>query len=473
VEQGLAKAFAQDDLEIVRFDSQTKSFVHWRPSPIARDAAPNPPFPFSKASLMSGALADWLFLRVVARNLLDQWFRRLDFTTHVRQFAELMPSITVTKKLRLARALDICGHRARSSQLADCVNETWGRETEDFEPANTMQFTSHDVLLLCGASWRHIDFNELKRLKKRVGFSVAGFIYDLIPVASPGLVTVEQYLGYAQFLVQMAEICDWLIVPCERTARRLREALLKEGIQGCHVEVVPLCGGLDAVAPALPPKRIQSLLKEERFVLHVSPIRMRKNQFLAYALWKKLYAEHGLQTPRLVFAGPLTDPCVLLRLRNDPHWHAIAAYVSDPTDQELAWLYENAVFSIYPSIETGVGMPILESLERGRPCVTTAAPCARGISEQLHEVGDDETRWLDILSRLIDGVGPTEMRLEAGKTAMRTWTHVAEDVREVVQSRQRGSIARRHAASFAGVRSQAPKSQGVTTSKNGDFPPSE
>ena len=435
VEHGLAKAFAQDNLEIVRFDSRRKSFVHWQSSPIKGEVAFNPPFAFSKSSLLNRARADWLFLRVVARNLLGQWSRRLDFTNHVRQFSELMPLITTTKKLQLARELDICGHRARASQLAHCINESWGRDSEDFEPANTMEFMANDVLLLSGASWRHINFSDLKRLKDRVGFSVAGFIYDLVPIVSPGLVSVEQHLDYAQFLVQMAEICDWLIVPCEQTARCLREALLKERIAGCPIEVIPLCGGLGAVAPAHPPKRIRRLLQKERFVLHFSPVRMRKNQFFAYSLWKKLYAAHGAQTPRLVFAGPLVDPCVLLRLRNDQHWHAIAAYLSDPTDEEIAWLYKNAVFSIYPSIETGVGMPILESLEQECPCVTTAAPCARGISERLHEVGDDETRWLSTLERLINDVEPESMRLDAREIGMRTWNNVAEDIRKVVQSR--------------------------------------
>lgn len=43
--------------------------------------------------------------------------------------------------------------------------------------------------------------------------------------------------------------------------------------------------------------------------------------------------------------------------------------LSDLKDSELAWLYDNAIFSIFPSIHEGFGLAVLESLCRGCPAM--------------------------------------------------------------------------------------------------------
>jgi len=44
-------------------------------------------------------------------------------------------------------------------------------------------------------------------------------------------------------------------------------------------------------------------------------------------------------------------------------------WVESPDDSHLRALYEECDFTVYPSIEEGFGLPILESLWHARPCI--------------------------------------------------------------------------------------------------------
>src|SRR5205085_820471 len=52
--------------------------------------------------------------------------------------------------------------------------------------------------------------------------------------------------------------------------------------------------------------------------------------------------------------------------QRDPsiEWHGIV------DDERLAFEFSSATFTVYPSLVEGFGLPILESLWMGRPCLT-------------------------------------------------------------------------------------------------------
>ncbi len=51
-------------------------------------------------------------------------------------------------------------------------------------------------------------------------------------------------------------------------------------------------------------------------------------------------------------------------------------------DDTLRGLYQRAAFTVYCSLDEGFGLPIIESLEHGRPCVTSDRGSMREIAEQ-------------------------------------------------------------------------------------------
>ena len=87
-----------------------------------------------------------------------------------------------------------------------------------------------------------------------------------------------------------------------------------------------------------------------------------------------LFAKHNNKTPTLVIVGSkgwLTEDIRSLILR-DPDLKSFIQWKTDVKETELNWLYENCKFSIYPSTYEGWGLPVAESLSRGKLCLTSS-----------------------------------------------------------------------------------------------------
>jgi glycosyltransferase involved in cell wall biosynthesis len=62
--------------------------------------------------------------------------------------------------------------------------------------------------------------------------------------------------------------------------------------------------------------------------------------------------------------------------------------IENPTDAELAQLYQGCLFTLFPSFFEGWGLPVTESLAFGKPCLTSN-------STSLPEAGGTLTRRFD------------------------------------------------------------------------------
>ena len=105
-------------------------------------------------------------------------------------------------------------------------------------------------------------------------------------------------------------------------------------------------------------------------------------------------------------------------------------------DDELAWLYRNCAFTMYPSFYEGWGLPVSESLAYGKYCLasdTSSLPEAgAGLAGHLDPL--DFVAWRDAVLALIR----SPELLEAHETKIRdtyrptTWAQSASRLREVL-----------------------------------------
>jgi glycosyltransferase involved in cell wall biosynthesis len=67
------------------------------------------------------------------------------------------------------------------------------------------------------------------------------------------------------------------------------------------------------------------------------------------------------------------------------------------SDHSLDWMYRNSRFTVYPSLYEGWGLPVTESLSRGKVCIsseTSSMPEAgSGFADLLHPL--DYVSWRD------------------------------------------------------------------------------
>ncbi len=94
---------------------------------------------------------------------------------------------------------------------------------------------------------------------------------------------------------------------------------------------------------------------------------------LLYQLWRR-FAEEGMKDiPKLVLAGArgwLTQD-LLHQIEHDPLVKESIVILHGVDDRQLNWLYSNCLFTLYPSLYEGWGLPIVESLQHGKPCIAS------------------------------------------------------------------------------------------------------
>jgi hypothetical protein len=121
---------------------------------------------------------------------------------------------------------------------------------------------------------------------------------------------------------------------------------------------------------ALPLKKLKKWeLSSGEYVLFVSTIESRKNHLGAFAAWLTLIKRHGKsKVPKLVCVGNegWLNTEVYSKLYESKFLQSRVVMLSKLSDDELALLYDNCLFTLYPSHYEGWGLPVTESLCHGK-----------------------------------------------------------------------------------------------------------
>jgi glycosyltransferase involved in cell wall biosynthesis len=126
-------------------------------------------------------------------------------------------------------------------------------------------------------------------------------------------------------------------------------------------------------------------------VLFVSTIEIRKNHRLLVRVWRRLLERHGADTvPVLIFAGQigwLVDD-LLAELPASDYLGGKIVLITSLSDAELRQAYRSCLFTVFPSLCEGWGLPIAESLVQGKFCVASNRT-------SIPEVGGDLINYFD------------------------------------------------------------------------------
>lgn len=173
-----------------------------------------------------------------------------------------------------------------------------------------------------------------------------------------------------------------------------------------------------------------------RFLACVGTLEVRKNQIRVIRALKALWDE-GRQFS-FVFAGKEADGG---EFRQEWKQLTSAGYPvlwwNPATDAEVDWLYSHALATVYPSLAEGFGLPVVESLARGTPCVTasggatgeTAADLGGCLTVDPTDTGEIQKA----LARLLDEpLLPDALMRSFRQEKMRLWEEYARDLQALV-----------------------------------------
>jgi len=204
---------------------------------------------------------------------------------------------------------------------------------------------------------------KARRLRKR-GVRIAVLVHDLIPELRPEWVSPgfrEQFRSYVRFLSET----DAILCNSESTRMDLLNHMSRRGAKLPRiVSVAPL--GSDTDDMGLEEKAPAGIELNREFVLCVGTLESRKNHpglLDAFdILWQRGPA------PSLVLVGRpgYRSEEILRRIRSHPRYGTNLFHLDACGDEELEYLYQRCLFTVLASLCEGFGIPVIESLARGK-----------------------------------------------------------------------------------------------------------
>ena len=262
-----------------------------------------------------------------------------------------------------------------------------------FEMAHTANLQSGDIYLVTGAFWVSPSYERVLTDCRERGLSVGVWIYDLIPITHSNFVTEEASNYFTVGLIEIFHLSDFILTISEYVAHEVRRFMKNSFAMELPVASVTLAQELQDLRSGR--SDVGGIVRDvasEPFVLCVGTIEIRKNHQYLVNLWRELIAERGDAVPNLVFVGRWGWRIADLKqqLEDTNYLDGKVILIDSANDLELSYLYKSCMFTVYPSLVEGGGLPVGESLAYGKPCIASGAT-------SIPEVGGDFVRYIDPL----------------------------------------------------------------------------
>ncbi len=276
-----------------------------------------------------------------------------------------------------------------------------------------------DHVFFTGAIWNDA-YRSLFHALTEQGIRFSVFVYDIIPLQHPEFVSETHRQQFGAWLATVLALAETVFVAGEWVRDDvLRWAVLADHTAAAAMAVVPfgvtpLPSALSPSAPSFSAASFSAVSTAPfvpppgPFVLSVGTIDQRKNQALLCRLWERLAATDpaGTATPRLVLAG--RDDLGVERLTE-----GIAALVRSGRivvarglgDAAVAALYRRCLFTMFPSLSEGYGLPVAESFQHGKLCLASDLPVIRehaGALAWYFPPGDEDAAYALLRATLDD-----------------------------------------------------------------------
>lgn len=326
-------------------------------------------------------------------------------------------------------------------------------------------FPQSCTIVNLGTSWGyHNYFLTLRDVKRRYGVRYAPLVHDVIPLLFPEYCDQNLVTDFINWIDGVTEHADILFANSQNTLNDVRKVAAKLGRELPPSHVLLLNGefrrqeeAFDGEAQSLAEDLLRANnLDTEDYVLMVSTIEPRKNHALALNAWSRMIKrDDGRPIPYLVCVGSpgWQNEAFYQRLRDDAALRDRVIVLLNVSDQALNLLYDRAMFTVFPSLYEGWGLPISEALAHGKvPLVSRVSSHPEAGGE--HAIYFDIASEGDFQSKLEALIYNTDNRTEierriAASNLLRPWSEIGADIKRAVDaiplsvqdSAQRGSDA--------------------------------
>lgn len=337
--------------------------------------------------------------------------------------------LTPARKDKLKRVIKAAYHKAQKLKNIKNYRPEVASSAEKFE------FKAGDVLLSAGRAWDDPTYiTRLEEIKKTQNIELAYVVYDLIPIYQQHTFGQGLTERYSRYLYRILKHADYLLPISKSSAADIRRFANEIGVLELpQIEVIRLGDDIADKESATQPSFIRN---PGSFTMCVGTIEARKNHMAIYYAYK-LAAEKGISLPDMYIVGRpgwLTGD-VIYFLQHDLEIKDKITFVHDVSDDELAWMYKNALFTTYPSQYEGWGLPIAESLSHGTPAIASHASSMAEIAPKLVDYVSpfDTAEFLEKMVYYSDEAHSMQKRKTITKEyKQHTWQHTVKTIRALL-----------------------------------------
>lgn len=314
--------------------------------------------------------------------------------------------------------------------------------TETTTETSPVNFSEHpnSVLLSLGATWINDQLMAAVRAAASQGVHFVDYFYDLTPVLDAGHAEHLRPL-FTRYLALLSDCADRVPAISQSSRNDLEGYLQTNELRVPPGVATTLPSGLDRIKHSFHTSPQENDSNE--YALMVGTIEARKNHLLAFNAWQELINANGAENiPTLICVGKIgwNSEEFQERLRATNNLDGKIVLRSEGvTDSQLAQLYRDAAFTIYPSNYEGWGLPVSESLMFGTPVVaanSSSLPEAGGDLACYFPTGD-LAEFINVLqSEMLDKQKLAQHRRRITESTLTpvTWEEIAGLISQEVQS---------------------------------------
>jgi len=306
-----------------------------------------------------------------------------------------------------------------------------------------LEFFNGDVIISAGLLWDGNFMELLYAVKQQMRINVIQVVYDVIPTIIPEFCVPGMNIRFPKYLLDAAWTADALYCISDCTLRDVDNYLRAHKLPAPSLHRIEL--GTDVPDEGRGSLEIRTSLDANDFTLYVSTIEPRKNHAMLFHVWRQLYqTDRDALIPLVIVGRAWWNSSDLVSMIKSAEYLSpeFIKIMTDVSDDDLDWLYRNARFTLYPSLYEGWGLPVAESLARGKFCIaadTSSIPeVAAGFADLIDPL--DLVTWTKRIRHYLrapDDVRKLEAEIRRGYKVMSWRTAMERFVASVAQEAQR------------------------------------
>lgn len=302
-----------------------------------------------------------------------------------------------------------------------------------------------DVFFDLGNVWSETCHSRHKILPQlgRRGVQIVTFIHDVLPITHPEFWSSIPMAKFEIYVMVNLLHADTLITSVNVTVERLTMLSKHYGAPEPRCAVSWLGSDFKANSDSgTVSKKAQQVVSNGKYILVVGTIEPRKNHRVVLDAWDERLSELGLN---LVFAGRRGWCVDELLQRIDTHTKKDKGFyfLEGESDATIDYLYRNAYAVVFPTLDEGFGLPLVEAMLHGAACAVSDIPVMREVGGDSCDYFDPEssTALADIIAGYIENPAEyDDCKRRAGEYKPVLWDEVAERIKNVLVSMEKREL---------------------------------